>query len=84
MREPVEVRDRCNEPAAFDDGRKCEYRDELVCWGYADRIEREDTEEKNRVDEQGRDDRKCNNSREEFFGNGFEWVQYLFCLKYGV
>jgi len=84
MRELVEVHNNRNEPAAFDDGRESEYCDELRGWSHIDRIECEDTEEKNRVDEQGGDDGKCNNTREQFFGDGLEWVEDLFCLECGI
>ena len=81
MRELMEIHDHRNEPAAFDDGRECKYRNELRGWSHTDRIEREDTEEKNRVDEQGRDDGKRNNTGEQFFGHGLEGVEDLFCLE---
>ena len=84
MRELVEVHDHRNEPTAFDDDRECKYRDELRGRSHIDRIECEDTEEKNRVDEQRRDDGKCNNTGEQFFGHGLEGVEDLFCLECGV
>ena len=84
MRELVEVHDHRNEPAAFDDGGECKYRDELRSRSHTDRIEREDTKEKDRVNEQGRDDGKCNNTGKQFFRDGLERVEDLFCLECGI